>query len=492
LFTLELVALTSFLLAYLLTPVVRNWFLRIGWVDRPDGNRKIHVEPIPRAGGIAIVLAYMGAYALLAAVRLHGWTATQLNLDLICSVLPGVALVFLMGLLDDKRGVSPWIKLCVQVAAAVIVFIGGLHVEIFHWIPWEKWTWSLPLTVFWLVLCTNAFNLIDGMDGLSTGLGLFATVTLICAAAIHHNYPLLLATVPLAGALLGFLPFNSNPASIFLGDCGSYSVGFLLGCFGIVWSQKSATFLGLTAPLLCLAVPLVDLALAIARRFLGAKSIFSSDRHHIHHRLLDRGLTPRRVVLILYGAAALAAALSLLSTMVRDIYAAFVLLPFFCAAWLGIRTLRYAALQFIDPIALWGKFRQIVRSETIVQNARRTLDVAITPHARWEVLSTTAAQLGFCHVGMTLDGVKFFKSFDTSDATPAWVVTIPLTGGGRVELAHRFESAEGTVISVAPLAEVLRTVLAPVRSSNPAPGHDGQEVEGVHSLPHAAVGRAAS
>jgi UDP-GlcNAc:undecaprenyl-phosphate GlcNAc-1-phosphate transferase len=486
LYTLVLVAVASFLLAYVLTPRLRNWFLRIGWVDRPDSDRKIHSVPIPRVGGIAIVAAYMGTYALLASLRLNGWTATQLNLDLALSVLPGVALVFLVGLLDDKRGVSPWMKLCVQVAAALIVFSGGLHVEILHWVPWEKWTWSLPLTLFWLVLCTNAFNLIDGMDGLSAGLGLFATVALISAAAIHHNYPLLLATVPLAGALLGFLPFNSSPASIFLGDCGSYSVGFLLGCFGIVWSQKSATFLGLTAPLLCLAVPLVDVALAITRRLLGAKSIFTSDRLHIHHRLLDRGLTPRRVVLVLYGAAALAAVLSLLSTMVRDIYAAFVLLPFICAAWLGIRTLGYAALQFINPIAFWGKFRQIVRSENIVQNARRTLDVANTPHARWEVLSTTAAQLGFCHVGMTLDGVRFFKSFDTSDATPAWVVTIPLTGGGRVELAHRFESPEGTVISLAPLAEVLRTVLAPVRASNPAAGHEGQEVEEVRSLRHAA------
>jgi UDP-GlcNAc:undecaprenyl-phosphate GlcNAc-1-phosphate transferase len=456
-YSLELVAVASFLLAYVLTPTVRNWFLRIGWVDRPDGDRKTHLMPIPRVGGMAIVVAYIGTYALLATLRLNGWTTTQLNLDLVLSVLPGVALVFFMGLLDDKRGLRPWVKLCLQMAAALIVYMGGLRVTLLHWVPLGRWWWSLPLTVFWLVLCTNAFNLIDGMDGLSSGLGLFATVTLICAASLHHNYTLLLATVPLAGALLGFLPYNSNPASIFLGDCGSYSLGFLLGCFGIVWSDKSATLLGLTAPLLCFAVPLLDLTLAVARRLLSAKSIFASDRLHIHHRLLDRGLTPRRAVLVLYGAAAVAAGLSLMSTMLRDTYASFILLPFICAAWFGIRNLRYADLQSVDPITFLQKARQAIRSEKIVQTARTRLDVAKSHHARWDVLMTTAGQLGFCYVKMSLDGMKFFKSFDESDEAPAWLATIPLTGGGRIELAHRFEKNGLAAISLEPLAEILRT-----------------------------------
>ena len=155
--------------------------------------------------------------------------------------------------------------------------------------PWL----SLPLTLLWLVGCANAFNLIDGIDGLATGAGLFATVTILIGALLSNNVPLALATVPLAGALLGFLRYNFNPASIFLGDSGSLTIGFLLGCYGVLWSQKGATMLGMTAPLMALAVPLLDTGLAVARRFLRHQPIMSGDAAHIHHRLLARGLTPK-------------------------------------------------------------------------------------------------------------------------------------------------------------------------------------------------------
>jgi UDP-GlcNAc:undecaprenyl-phosphate GlcNAc-1-phosphate transferase len=432
----------------------------MGWVDHPDTDRKLHAAPIPRVGGVAIVVAYLASYGLLAAVHLNGWRTTQLDLDLVLSVVPGVALVFLMGILDDKRGIRPVIKLFMQTTAAVIAYAGGLHVTVLSWIPVEKWWWSLPLTVFWLVLCTNAFNLIDGMDGLSSGLGLFATVTLICVASLNNNYGLLLATVPLAAALLGFLPYNSNPASIFLGDCGSYSLGFLLGCFGIVWSHKSATLLSLAAPLLCFAVPLLDLTLAILRRILGAKSIFSADRLHIHHRLLDRGLNPRRAVFVLYGAAAIAAGLSMMSSLLRDAYAGWIILPFVCATWIGVRNLRYAVFKSVDPVTFVEKAWKVMQAEKIVQTARNELDTARSHDARWEVITTAAGQLGFLHVGMTIDGSNFHKSFHGSDETPAWVVAIPLTGGGSVELAHRFDKQELAAASLASLADALRTGFA--------------------------------
>ena len=159
----------------------------------------------------------------------------------------------------------------------------------------DNWWWTLPLTLLWLVACMNAFNLIDGVDGLASGLGLFATVTTFVAALLQKNVPLALATIPLAGALLGFLRYNFNPASIFLGDSGSLLIGFLLGCFGVIWSQKSATFLGMTAPLMTLAIPLLDVCLSVVRRYMRHEPLFKADRGHIHHRLLDRGFTPRRV-----------------------------------------------------------------------------------------------------------------------------------------------------------------------------------------------------
>src|SRR6185436_13025698 len=142
----------------------------------------------------------------------------------------------------------------------------------------------LPLTILWLLVCTNAFNLIDGMDGLATGAGLFATLTILLAGMLEGNHALVLAAVPLGGALLGFLRYNFNPASAFLGDSGSLLLGFLLGCFGVIWSFKTATVFGMIAPLMAMSVPILDATLAVARRFLRGRPIFGADRGHVHHR----------------------------------------------------------------------------------------------------------------------------------------------------------------------------------------------------------------
>src|SRR5207247_1602256 len=170
--------------------------------------------------------------------------------------------IFATGLLDDLFGLSPWQKIFGQVGAAGLAYWAGVRVLGVAGFSAHGW-WSIPLTVLWLVGCANAFNLIDGVDGLAAGVGLFATLTIFLAALLQNNAPLALATVPLAGALLAFLRYNFNPASIFLGDCGSLSIGFLLGCYGIIWSQKSATMLVMSAPLLALAIPLHDTCITI-------------------------------------------------------------------------------------------------------------------------------------------------------------------------------------------------------------------------------------
>src|SRR5262249_32959422 len=152
----------------------------------------------------------------------------------------------------------------------------------------------------WLILCSNAFNLIDGVDGLAAGVGLTATTATLAAGLLHGDWMLGFVTAPLAGCLLGFLRYNFNPASIFLGDSGSLLIGFLLGCYGVIWSQKSVTMLGMAAPALVMALPLLEVGLSVVRRFLRNEPIFAGDRGHIHHRLLDRGLSPRRVAISLY------------------------------------------------------------------------------------------------------------------------------------------------------------------------------------------------
>jgi UDP-GlcNAc:undecaprenyl-phosphate GlcNAc-1-phosphate transferase len=323
--SLAFLGFTSLVLSLLLTPLFRNLCLRLGFVDRPDHLRKLHKLPIPRVGGVPILLACAGAFALLLLSPLQGGNIVEHGLPLVWKILPAVILVFAAGLYDDLIGLRPWQKLAAEIAAAalvcsagVLIAFRGLHLGL----------WAFPLTVLWLVGCTNAVNLIDGVDGLAAGVGLFATLTTLVAALLQGNFALDVATVPLAGALLGFLRINFNPASIFLGDSGSLSLGFLLGCYALVWSQKSATLLGMTAPLIAVSIPLLDTALAIARRFLRRQPIFGADRGHIHHRLLDRGFTPRRVALLLYGFCGLAAAFSLLLSVTRDQYAGLVVVLF--------------------------------------------------------------------------------------------------------------------------------------------------------------------
>lgn len=287
-------ALTAFALAATLTPVFRDAFLRWGLVDAP-GGRKLHLRPVPRIGGIPLAIAYVAAV-----VTLPG------DLEFAGRVLPGAALVFFTGLLDDLFTLKPLEKLVGQILAAGAAFVSGLRLDSLagHEIPLGL---QLPLTLAWLLVTTNALNLIDGLDGLCAGVGLLSAGGLFGAALLLGDESLAMATLPLVAALGGFLLFNFNPASIFLGDCGALWIGFLLGCFGLAWCEKTATFLSVSVPVLAVGVPLTDLSLSILRRLAARRPIFAADRGHIHHQLLALGFSHRGAVLILYAAGALAA-----------------------------------------------------------------------------------------------------------------------------------------------------------------------------------------
>jgi UDP-GlcNAc:undecaprenyl-phosphate GlcNAc-1-phosphate transferase len=275
-YSLAFLVFVAFLLALLTAPIVRNLFGRWNILDHPDRVRLVNGKPVPHVGGLSVLLAYTLSYAILLALPLRAGLTVSTALPLTWRLLPAALLIFLTGLFDDLIGLRPWQKVLAQCVAASgafwagirLVNPGGLHVD-----PW----WSFPLTVLWLLLCTNALNFIDGVDGLASGLGLFAASTTLVAALLQHNIPLALAAAPLVGALLGFLRYNFHPASIFLGDSGSLFIGFLLGCFGIVSGQKSATILGMTAPLMALSIPLLDTALAIGRRFIRKQPLSTGD-----------------------------------------------------------------------------------------------------------------------------------------------------------------------------------------------------------------------
>lgn len=349
-YSLLLVIFAAAAVSLLLTPLCRAASHACGLLDKPDFTRKVHSIPTPRIGGFPIVVAYLAAYAVLGFSHLRGVAVLHENIVLARAVLPAAALIFLVGLIDDIFTLRPWQKFAGQILAALLAFHSGVQFTTLAGHAFPVWL-DLPITVIWLVGCCNAFNLIDGVDGLAAGVGLFATITMLIAALLQHNMGLALATAPLAAALLGFLPYNFNPASIFLGDCGSLVIGFLLGSYGILWSHKSTTILGLTAPLMALSIPLLETGLSILRRALARKPIFGADRGHIHHRLLDRGFTPRHVALLLYAVCGLSAAFSLVCSFQERIAGPIVVL-FAAVTWAGIHSLGYA--EFAD---LRDKFR---------------------------------------------------------------------------------------------------------------------------------------
>ena len=442
----------AFIISLVLTPIFRDVFRSYGVVDQPDAARKVHRYPIPRVGGLAIAISYLVAYVL---VRPEGGSPLAQQLSLVWRLLPGAALAFAVGLLDDLFNLRAWIKLAGQIAAAGLACVGGVRVLSIGGTPTNAW-WSIPLTILWLLACMNAFNLVDGLDGLAAGVGLFATLTVFAAAMMQHNMVLAVATFPLAGALLAFLCYNFNPATIFLGDSGSLLIGFLLGCYAAIWSNKSATLLGMTAPLMALSIPLLDVALAIVRRFLRRQPIFTADRGHIHHRLLDRGFTPRRVVLMLYGLCGLAAAFSLLQLVVHSFSGALLLL-FGVFVLLGIQYLGYAEFDLAGRLLFSGEFQRSVSAQLELRKFRAALAAAGTPAGCWDVIREACGKFGFEQVRLCVAGEIFEYSADDSGA-PGWTVRVPLANGDYAVLARPFASPVLPMV-VAPFVDSLRETL---------------------------------
>jgi UDP-GlcNAc:undecaprenyl-phosphate/decaprenyl-phosphate GlcNAc-1-phosphate transferase len=262
---------------------------------------------------------------------------------------------------------------------------------------------------------------------------------------------LAIATIPLAGCLVGFLWFNFNPASIFLGDSGSLLLGFLLGCYSIAWSQKCATVLAMTAPLMALAVPLLDVGLSIARRFLRRQPIFGADRGHIHHRLLDRGLTPRRAVLLIYGGCGLAATFSLLQSVVRNRYAGVIVILFCAAAWYAIQNLGYAEFGVARDLLIGSRFRRMLNAQLRLQNFEARISGAAGVEDCWHAIRETAADFGFVSARAHLDGQTFMSQIAPAPSS-AWQMRIAIGGANYVNL-EREVGSEALPAIVVPFAD---------------------------------------
>ena len=448
---------SSFVFTLILTPLFRNLFRLVGAVDLPDKDRKLHSQPVPHMGGVPIVVAYLCSFLLASHFGMRGIA----NLPLLVKVTPAAAIIFAVGLLDDWLGLNPLEKLGAQLIAGVMAYSAGVQISGFAGHHLAHWL-SMPVTILWLIACSNAFNLIDGLDGLAAGVGLFATATTLIAALIGQNMDLALATAPLVGALIGFLRYNFNPATIFLGDSGSLLIGFLLGCFGVFWSQKSYTMLGMTAPLMALSIPILDASLAIVRRFLRNQPIMSGDRGHIHHRLLDRGLSPRKAVLLLYGLCGIGAVFSLFSSVATNHYSAAAVLVFCGVAWIGIQNLGYAEFGEARRMILAGGFRAALNSQLALQSLCHALSEADSRERSWEVLRSGLHGFGFAEARWVTGGLVFHDELESSKRSATWELRVPLSGGDYVEF-KRAVNAPPLHLNVGTLAEALRSSLVPLR-----------------------------
>jgi UDP-GlcNAc:undecaprenyl-phosphate GlcNAc-1-phosphate transferase len=470
-FYLLVPAICSLLLALVITPACRDLLMCMGLVDVADNVRKLHKRPVPRMGGIAVFAAYVAAFALALGFAAYipsadvpsGMTG---SIETVVQLLPAAAVVFLTGVIDDIVGLKPRYKLLGQFAAAVLACLMGVRIGTVDGHTAQPW-WGVPLTIIWLMGCTNAFNLIDGIDGLAAGAGLFAATSISVTALLQGNLGLAVATIPLAAALLGFLRYNFNPASIFLGDCGSLVIGFLLGCYSVVWCQKSATLLGMMAPLMALALPLLDTTLAIARRFIRNKPIFGADRGHIHHRLLDRGHHPRMVALRLYGVCGIAAVFSVLQGIWPGHGLVFAGL-FLVSVGAGIRYLNYMEFSVVSRTVVRGTFRHILQEEIRLQQLADDLSQVNTIDSAWAVLQNSFADLGISSAEWRC-GERVLRHSIAGAADSVWTTVITFPGGGFLTLDRREDASSGLLASQ--LVGILRNNL-PVYTCDPARQQD--------------------
>ncbi|MBQ9757676.1 MAG: undecaprenyl/decaprenyl-phosphate alpha-N-acetylglucosaminyl 1-phosphate transferase [Clostridia bacterium] len=287
----------GFLVAFASTPTVIALANKIKAIDIPKDERRVHKKPIPLIGGLAIFYGFVVSVLCFAVVD-----------KALMGILVGSVIMVTVGIIDDMRNLDARLKLIFQLIAAFIVIYCGVDIEYIA-NPLSRWIgpqyislglWSIPITMIWIVGITNAVNLIDGLDGLAAGVSTIASVALLSLTIISQNLNAAIVAAALAGAGFGFLPYNFNPAKIFMGDTGSTFLGFVLACISIQGVMKMYALVSFVVPVLILGLPVFDTIFAIIRRIIKKKPIMSPDRGHLHHRLLDMGFSQKQTVTILY------------------------------------------------------------------------------------------------------------------------------------------------------------------------------------------------
>src|ERR1051326_737328 len=347
-FALFLIAAGSSLM---ITPLLRRGCARFWLGDEPRDDRRVHQKPVPRLGGVAIYLSILIPLSVLSLVNNLVSRGLRPQLKEIVVLLGCGLLVLLLGVYDDLRGANAALKFAALAAVTTLFYalggrIGGLSIPFIGGITIHP-VLGFVLTMIWVVGIANAFNLIDGIDGLASGSALFSSLVLLTVSLIQGNAMLTAMALVLTGALAGFLRYNFNPASIFLGDSGSLFIGFTLAALSVQGSQKASTAVAVAIPILACGLPVVDAGVTIARRFVSGKPIFQGDREHIHHMLLARGWSQRRVALVLYGVCATFGLLALMFPATGSKLPGFMLFVVSVAVIVAVGHLRYHEVEEI-------------------------------------------------------------------------------------------------------------------------------------------------
>ncbi|MDR1208893.1 MAG: undecaprenyl/decaprenyl-phosphate alpha-N-acetylglucosaminyl 1-phosphate transferase [Clostridiales bacterium] len=296
----------AFAVSLLLTPVTKRIAAHFGAIDYPR-SRGMHKEPVPRMGGMAIVVSFLLTMLVLTPF------VEDLRTRQFAGFACGAVIIFLLGMADDVYTLGAKPKLCVQVIAAVVAVASGIRINT-SFLPFYGilQPFEIPITVVWIVGLTNAVNLIDGLDGLAAGVSSIGSLCIMALCFLSGGEMALVFSVTLTGATLGFLPRNFNPAEVIMGDTGSTFLGYVLAVSSIIGVFKYYTLLSVVIALLALALPIFDTAFAMTRRAIKGKPIMSPDRGHLHHRLIDSGMSPKTAVVLLWAVSALSAVIAIL------------------------------------------------------------------------------------------------------------------------------------------------------------------------------------
>ncbi len=367
----------SLVVSAVMSRLVRDVANARGWAIAPDSSRHMHLKPVPRLGGIAI----MGSLVLVVYLAAVASSIFHLGYYFPSSTFLGLLgptlVIFGLGLADDFRPLSPYLKFGVQIVAAGWLFLNGCRVTHLPLLFGDRemgTAAALVLTVFWVLLITNAFNLLDGLDGLAAGSALFSSLVVFVVSLVTGNTLTEVVTIALAGAIVGFLRYNFSPATIFLGDCGSLVIGFVLSAVSLASSEKASTAVAVAIPVVSFGLPILDTFMAVLRRFLNGKPLFGADDEHIHHKLLQRGLSHRQAVVVLYAVSACFALVSLPLLSPKSGTIAVVLSVVGLGVFFGLQHLGYHEVDELRRVArrTWGQ-KTIISNNLAIHRATDAL-----------------------------------------------------------------------------------------------------------------------